>query len=68
MVYAPSHCPGFQEFKHLKSFTCRCPECGREQEIFSDEFDRERQCKGCGKKIDFSRCQFYAEGGTPAGS
>ena len=66
MAYNPSHCPGFQSFQHLQSFMCRCPECGKEREIFSDEFDREHYCQGCGKKIDFSRCSLYAGAGTPA--
>jgi hypothetical protein len=40
MSSTPQHCPGFQSFKDLKSFLCACPECGKEKEIFSDEFDR----------------------------
>jgi uncharacterized protein (DUF983 family) len=52
----PAHCPGFQELRNLKSFICRCPECGKEKEIFSDEFNRSHTCAGCGKPIDFTRC------------
>ena len=52
----PTHCPGFQELQNLSSFICKCPECGREKEIFSDEFNRPHTCKGCGKPIDFSQC------------
>jgi len=59
----PQHCPGFQEFKNLKVFTCRCPECGAEKEIFSDEFNREHVCAKCGKKIDFSRCTLEGQSG-----
>ena len=51
----PQHCPGFHDFKHLKSFNCKCPECGQEKEIFSDEFDRAHVCDGCGKEIDFTQ-------------
>lgn len=36
----PQHCPGFENFKHLKSFTCNCPKCGEVKEIFSDEFEK----------------------------
>ena len=36
----PAHCPGFENFRKLSAFTCNCPECGKEIEIFSDEFDR----------------------------
>jgi len=59
----PQHCPGFQEFKHLKAFKCRCPECGAEKEIFSDEFNREHICVKCGKKIDFSQCTLEGHAG-----
>lgn len=56
-MYTPRDCPGFEKLKHLTSFACKCPECGRENEIFSDEFDKQRHCKGCGKTIDFSKCE-----------
>lgn len=56
----PQHCPGFQSFKSLTSFTCNCPECGKAVEVFSDEFEREHYCKGCGKKIDFTKCKIEA--------
>jgi len=56
----PRHCPGFDQFKDLKSFTCNCPECGEVAEIFSDEFDRPHKCKSCGKEIDFTSCELEA--------
>jgi hypothetical protein len=43
----PRHCPGFEQFKSLKAFTCKCPNCGKEKEIFSDEFDRKHVCSEC---------------------
>lgn len=52
----PQHCPGFQEFKHLASFMCSCPSCGKKIEIFSDEFEKKRKCDSCGKEIDFTQC------------
>jgi hypothetical protein len=52
----PQHCPGFNDLKHLKSFICKCPECGKEKEIFSDEFDKTHICADCKKPIDFSQC------------
>lgn len=52
----PKHCPGFANFKNLRSFNCKCPSCGQEKEIFSDEFDRSHKCEGCGKEIDFTQC------------
>jgi len=56
------HCPGFEQYKDLRSFVCQCPECGAEKEIFSDEFDKKHTCSQCGKAIDFTRCSFYAGG------
>ena len=53
----PRHCPGFEQFKHLQSFTCKCPNCDKDVEIFSDEFDREHNCKNCGLKIEFAKCE-----------
>lgn len=52
----PAHCPGFENYKTLKSFTCKCPECGAEKEIFSDEFEKKHTCAKCGKEIDFKKC------------
>ena len=56
----PMHCPGFEANKNLTSFTCKCPSCGKEKEIFSDEFDRTHSCSGCGKEIDFTVCSIEA--------
>ena len=56
MESTPKHCPGFESNKNLQSFTCKCPKCGKEAEIFSDEFDRPHKCKGCKEPIDFSQC------------
>lgn len=58
----PQHCPGFEQFKELKSFVCKCPECGTENEIFSDEFENTHICSKCGKKIDFTKCTLSGEG------
>ena len=61
-VSTPQHCPGYADFKNLKAFTCKCPKCGQEKEIFSDEFDRAHKCSGCGGSIDFSQCEVAGEG------
>ena len=58
----PQHCPGYEQFKHLKSFSCTCPECGEAKEIFSDEFEKVHLCGKCGKEIDFNQCTL--EGGV----
>jgi len=46
---------------------CKYPNCGKEKEIFSDEFDRKHVCSGCGKEIDFTKCSIEVAGdtGTP---
>ena len=36
------------------------PNCGKEKEIFSDEFDKAHICSGCGKEIDFTQCTLDA--------
>lgn len=61
----PVHCPGFDSFKHLKSFVCKCPNCGTEKEIFSDEFERINTCSNCKQEIDFTQCSIEGEGGSP---
>jgi hypothetical protein len=58
----PQHCPGYANFKTLKSFTCNCQKCGAEKEIFSDEFDRSHKCGKCGAMIDFKTCTLAGEG------
>ena len=60
----PAHCPGFQQNRDLSAYTCKCPACGAEKEIFSDEFNRPHTCTGCGKPIDFTQCTL--EGSTSA--
>jgi len=58
----PQHCPGYEQFKHLKSFSCKCPACGQFKEIFSDEFGKKHKCDKCGQEIDFTQCTL--EGGA----
>ncbi len=52
----PQHCPGFENYRDLEVFSCKCPECGEVKEIFSDEFNKPHSCSGCGKPIDFTKC------------
>jgi len=61
IMTTPQHCPGFRELQHLKSFSCKCPNCGKEKEIFSDEFNRTHVCRECGKEIDFTKCALEGE-------
>jgi predicted RNA-binding Zn-ribbon protein involved in translation (DUF1610 family) len=64
MDSTPRHCPGFEGLKGLSAFTCKCPECGNEIEIFSDEFDRSHTCRKCKSPVDFSKCSLEASGGV----
>jgi len=43
---------------------CKCPNCGKEKEIFSDEFDRPHTCSGCNEPIDFGKCSIESGGST----
>lgn len=52
----PRHCLGFEQFKGLKSFVFKCPSCGKEAGIFSDELDKKHICRGCQQEIDFTKC------------
>lgn len=58
----PAHCPGFENLRDLSSFSCRCPKCGKENEIFSDEFNRPHSCGSCGEPIDFTQCKVEFSG------
>jgi hypothetical protein len=60
----PMHCPGYQELRNLRSFVCKCPNCGKEKEIFSDEFNREHICAGCHQPIDFTKCSIEGQADT----
>ncbi len=66
MANTPQHCPGFENFKNLQSFMCKCPACGEPKEIFSDEFDRSHKCGKCGGEIDFSQCTLDGSAGSPS--
>jgi DNA replicative helicase MCM subunit Mcm2 (Cdc46/Mcm family) len=59
-MWTPQHCPGFEAHKELTSFVCKCPQCGKELEIFSDEFDKPRKCPGCKEPVDFTQCSIEA--------
>lgn len=52
-----AHCPGFEQNKTLKTIVCKCPACGQEIEVFSDELDRFKKCSACGREIDPSQCR-----------
>ncbi|RKZ92436.1 MAG: hypothetical protein DRQ43_09040 [Gammaproteobacteria bacterium] len=47
-----THCPGFESNKSLSEYTIKCPDCGKEWEIFSDEADKVAKCPSCGSSVD----------------
>ncbi len=56
-----NHCPGFEQFRYLKSFSFKCPFCQNMEEIFSNEIEK-HMCSGCKKKIDFT---YYIQSEDP---
>ncbi|MEJ2135622.1 MAG: hypothetical protein P8X86_10295 [Desulfofustis sp.] len=51
------HCPGFEANKSLSEVTVKCPDCGKEQEIFSDELGKQVKCKECDSLFDSTACK-----------
>ena len=51
------HCPGFEANKTLNEVKVKCPECGKEWEIFSDEADKKTKCSACGAVVDPKTCR-----------
>jgi len=51
------HCPGFESNKSLNEVKVKCPDCGKEMEIFSDEMDKKIKCKGCSTLYDPAACK-----------
>jgi len=51
MTTTPQPCPGFERFKKLSSLILKCPNCGKEKEIFSDEFDKNISARVAIKKL-----------------
>lgn len=50
------HCPGFESNKSLSEMKIKCPTCGKEWEIFSDEVKKEVKCSACGTTFDPKSC------------
>jgi ribosomal protein S27E len=51
------HCPGFESNKTLNEVKVKCPECGKEWDIFSDEVDKKTKCAACGAVVDPKTCR-----------
>ena len=49
-------CPGNELNKSLQTYSCKCPSCGKENEVFADELNKPRKCSSCGKDLDTSKC------------
>jgi ribosomal protein S27E len=50
------HCPGFESNKTLAEVKVKCPECGKEWEIFSDEVGKSAKCSACDAVVDTKSC------------
>lgn len=46
------HCPGFESNKSLSEVSIKCPACGKEWAIFSDELEKNAKCAACGLVFD----------------
>lgn len=46
------HCPGFEANKTLGEVKIKCPTCGKEWEIFSDELEKTIKCSSCKASFD----------------
>lgn len=51
------HCPGFESNKTLGEVRIKCPECGKEWEIFSDELEKNARCAACAATFDPKKCK-----------
>ncbi len=51
------HCPGFESNKTLGEVKVKCPDCGVEFEVFSDEVEKTVKCTGCGAAVDPKACK-----------
>lgn len=52
-----THCPGFESNKSLSEVKLKCPECGHEWEVFSDEMKETAKCPSCGVNVDTASCK-----------
>ncbi len=48
-------CPGNELNKSLTTYSCDCPSCGKENEIFGDELKKTHKCVVCGTELDLSK-------------
>ncbi len=50
------HCPGFESNKTLNEVKLKCPDCGKEFDVFSDEIDKTIKCPACSAVVDPKTC------------
>lgn len=51
-----TRCPGNELNKSVKTLACKCPSCGKKNEIFADEVNKKHKCEACGAELDTSAC------------
>jgi ribosomal protein S27E len=56
MTEQNQHCPGFEANKKLAEVKVKCPACGKEMEVFSDELGKTIKCSACGAAIETKKC------------
>lgn len=56
-IMTDTHCPGFESNKSLSEVKLKCPDCGKEFGIFSDEIDKVAKCPACSAKVDPKTCK-----------
>ncbi len=54
---ADQHCPGFESNKTLSEVKVKCPECGNEWAVFSDELEKKVKCSACKASFDAKACK-----------
>lgn len=54
---ANTHCPGFESNKSLSEVRVKCPDCGAEWDVFSDEIEKSVKCASCGSVVDPKACK-----------
>jgi ribosomal protein S27E len=54
---ADQHCPGFESNKTLSEVKIKCPECGKEWAVFSDELEKNVKCSACKASFEAKACK-----------
>ncbi len=50
-------CPGNELNKSVSILSCKCGACGKENEVYEDEQNKQLKCSSCGELLDTSKCK-----------